>query len=286
MQEEERGKLLYSDVRNRKARRVRLMLLASSLLTAVGFAGLAAIVLIFAFVVFPLPLFVQALGALLAGALLYWTFLGIQDFNRFRKGLKPLKVYELRLRLPCGSEDDLEHGRPPRYVSFEEIESFYPNEGKAFPHFAIVLKDLDADPVIVQKEFVGNWGRFRKAVKEKMNVHKDWVFLKEEGPAYAGEVESDDLHLVYGPKEAKVKLSWDDVAKSPSVHTGVTRSLVLMTVSLRKGGKLKFLVPSETAQTAAKSYRKYVDRFWKAPEQEEERWEKIEESGESKEEKT
>ncbi len=80
-----------------------------------------------------------------------------------------------------------------------------------------------------------------------------------------------------GPKEEKRRLSWDNISDVPKIKHKAHKSLVVLTVPLRKGGELKFLIPLEDANSAVKNYKSYIDRFWKAPEDEEERWEKVEE---------
>ena len=277
MEKSDRGKLLYNEARNRKARRVRLIFYFSSTLSAIGLIGIAIIALIFSFVLFNFPFYVQVVGALLTGALLYWAVISMQDINRMRKALRWLKVYELGVRLPTGSEEDFNKSRPPKFIPFTDVQVFYPNEGKIdLPYFSVVLKDPDANPIVISKEFIGNWGRFRRAVKEKLETHKNWYFLKEEGPVYAGSVESTDLQIIHGPKDNKRELSWDLISEAPKTRLKVLKNLVVVTLALRRGGKLKFLVTSETAESLSSNYKKYVDRFWESPEKEEERWEKLE----------
>lgn len=282
---DEKGQRVYSEVSSKKARRIRMMLSMSGALTGAGCVGMAVIVLIFAFYAFQFPLAVQAIGALLTGALLYWSFLGFRDFVHVKSAIRPLRVFEFGLRLPCGSEYDISHGHPPRFIKFSEVEAFYPNEGEVdLPEFAVVLKDPEEDPIIISKELIGNWGRFRRAVKEKLQVRRGWVYLKGEGPVFAGHVEADDLHLTYGPKEQPIELSWDAVFETPRIKLKALRNLVILTVRIRAGGKLKLLMQLGEAERLVKSYKKYVNRFWKEPEKEEERWEEVEESGEEEEE--
>lgn len=278
----EKGALVYGEGRNKKARRVRLMYMASGILAAVGLIGMAVIVLVATFLVFQLPFYARVIGSLLTGALLYWSFLGIQDIRRLKRALRPLRVFELGIRLPSGTEDDIAHGRPPRFMQFKDIAAFYPNEGKLLrlPYLVVTLNDTEAEPLIISKELFGNWGKFRKAVKERMEVHKSWYFLKDVGSVYGGRVESDDLHLKYGVKERAVELSWDGVAEPPKSKMKGLKNLAVVTVALREGGKLKFLTSLGAADQIARNYQKYVDRFWKEPEEEEERWEKLEETEE------
>ena len=277
----DRGQRLYTEVGNKKAGRVRLMLSMSGALTGIGCVGTAVVVLIFAFYAFQFPLTVQAIGALLAGALLYWSFLGFRDYVHMRAALKPLRVYERGMRLPCGSDYDISHGRPPKFVDFTTVEAFYPNEGEVdLPEFAITLKDPEEDAIVVPKELIGNWGRFRGAVKERMQVRKGWAYLKGEGPLFAGHVDADDLRLSFGPKEQPQQIPWDSVFETPKIKLKAMRNLVVLTVRLRAGGKLKFLMPLGEAEGIVKGYKKYVNRFWKEPEKEEERWEEVEESDE------
>ncbi len=274
---DEKGPLVYGEGKNRKSRSVRRMYFVSDVLAVIGFIGLAFIIMILIFIVLKLPILVQAIGALLSGAFLYWSALFIGDVRRIRRAVKPLRVYEQGVRLPIGSEDDFEHGRPPAFIFFNDIAAFYPNEaGVSLPYFVITLKDPVADPLIVPKELVGNWGKFRKAVKERMEAHKGWHFLKGVGPVFSGSVVTDDLHISYGPKEKVVQLTWDAIAEEPESHMRGLKNLSVVTVKLRKGGKLKFLVSHAQASEITSSYQKYVDRFWKEPEKEEARWEKLE----------
>lgn len=280
----DRGQRLYSEVGNKKARRVRLMLSMSGALTGIGCVGTAVIVLIFAFYAFQFPFAVQAIGALLAGALLYWSFLGFRDYMHMRVALKPLRVYERGMRLPCGSDYDISHGHPPRFIHFSEVDAFYPNEGEIdLSEFAIALKDPEEDAIVVPKELIGHWGRFRGAVKERMQTRKGWVYLKGEGPLFAGHIEADDLRLSFGLKEQPQQIPWDSVFETPKIKLKAMRNLVVLTVRLRAGGKLKFLMPLSEAEGIVKSYKKYVNRFWKEPEKEERRWEEVEESDEEEE---
>ena len=273
----ERGAIVYGEGKNKKSRGVRRTYIVGDILAIAAFIGFAVIILVFVFYVMQFPLYVQALGALLAGALLYWAALFVGDTRRIRRAVKPLRVYELGVRLPIGSEDDFDHGRPPRFVFSSEIAAFYPNEaGLNFPYFVMTLKDPEADPLIVPKELIGNWGKFRKAIKDKVEAHKGWFFLKGVGPVYGGTVEADDLHLRYGAKENVVELSWDAIAEEPKSHMRGLRNVMVVTIKLRKGGKLKFLVSPSLADTIVKNYQKYVERFWKEPEKEEARWEKLE----------
>jgi uncharacterized integral membrane protein len=273
----ERGAIVYGEGKNRKSHRVRRMYVVGDVLAVIGFIGLGVIILAFTFLVFQFPFLVQALGALLTGALLYWAALFIGDIRRVRRALRPLRVYELGVRLPTGPENDYERGRPPKFLFFSDIMAFYPNEaGLDLPYFVVTLKDPSADPIIVPKELIGNWGKFRKAVKERMEAHKGWFFLKGVGPAFGGQVEADDLHLRYGTKENVTELSWDMVAERPKSHMKGLKNRAVVTIVLRKGGKLKFLVTLGQADNMDRSYQKYVNRFWKEPEKEEARWEKIE----------
>jgi uncharacterized integral membrane protein len=273
----ERGVIVYGEGKNKKSRGVRRTYIVGDILAIAAFIGFAVIILVFVFYVMQFPLYVQALGALLAGALLYWAALFVGDTRRIRRAVKPLRVYELGVRLPIGSEDDFDHGRPPRFVFSSEIAAFYPNEaGLNFPYFVMTLKDPEADPLIVPKELIGNWGKFRKAIKDKVEAHKGWFFLKGVGPVYGGTIEADDLHLRYGAKENVVELSWDAIAEEPKSHMRGLRNVMVVTIKLRKGGKLKFLVSPSLADTIVKNYQKYVERFWKEPEKEEARWEKLE----------
>jgi len=148
------------------------------------------------------------------------------------------------------------------------------------PEFAITLKDPEEDAIVVPKELIGNWGRFRGAVKERMQVRKGWAYLKGEGPLFAGHVDADDLRLSFGPKEQPQQIPWDSVFETPKIKLKAMRNLVVLTVRLRAGGKLKFLMPLGEAEGIVKGYKKYVNRFWKEPEKEEERWEEVEESDE------
>jgi uncharacterized integral membrane protein len=273
----ERGAIVYGEGKNKKSRGIRRTYIVGDVLAVAAFIGFAVIILVFVFYVMQFPWFVQALGALLAGALLYWAALIIGDMRRIRRAVKPVRVYELGVRPPIGSEDDFEHGRPPRFIFFHEIAAFYPNEaGLNFPYFVMTLKDSEADPLIVPKELIGNWGKFRKAIKETIQTHKGWFFLKGVGPVYGGTIEVDDLHLRYGAKENAVEISWDAIAEEPKSHMRGLRNVMVVSIKLRKGGKLKFLVPPNQAETIVKNYRKYIDRFWKEPEKEEARWEKLE----------
>ncbi len=274
----ERGALVYSEKKNKKARRVRLMHLASSGITAAALAGMALVVVYMAFFTVSFPLYVHVVGGVLAGVCLYWAVLSAGDLLKRKKALKHLKVYDLGLRLPMGTERDVLRGKAPRYIPFDKIAVFYPNEGKIeFPYFVVHRKDLEAPPIFVWKELIGDWGRFRKSVKGKMAVHKGWYFLEGEGPAFGGYVESDDLRLIYGDKENPSKLSWDAIEEEPKAQMKGLRNLAVVTVNLRKGGKLKFLVPLGASDKIARNYKKYIDRFWKEPEKEEERWEGMEE---------
>jgi len=273
----ERGAIVYGEGKNKKSRRVRRTYIVTDVLTVVAFIGFAVIVLVFIFYVMQFPWYVQGLGALFAGALLYWAALFIGDLRKIRRAVKPVRVYELGLRLPIGSEDDFEQGRPPRFILFSDIAGFYPNEaGLDFPYFVMTLRDSEADPLIIPKELIGNWGKFRKAIKEKIPTHKGWFFLKGVGPAYGGKIEVDDLHLQYGTKENEVVLSWDAIAEEPKSHVRGLKNVMVVEIKLRKGGKLKLLVPPSQVETILKNYKKYVDRFWKEPEKEEARWEKLE----------
>ena len=272
----ERGALIYSEKKNRKARRIRLMHLASNGMTAVGLVGMAVVIVYSAFFVLSLPYFVQVIGGILAGVCLYWAALSARDMIKRKKAMRHVKVYDLGLRLPMGTERDVARGKAPRYIPFENIAVFYPNEGKIeFPYFVIRMKDPESPPIFVWKELIGDWGRFRRSVKGKMAVHKGWYFLEREGPAFGGYVESDDLRLMYGDKENPSKLSWDAIEEDPKAQMKGLRNLSVVTVKLRKGGKLKFLVPLGASDKIARNYKKYVDRFWKEPEKEEERWEEM-----------
>lgn len=277
----ERGALVYGEGKNKRARRVRLMHVASSGLMAAGFIGIALITLVAVFIVLKPPIYLQVVGGLLVGVFLYWAFVSVQDALKRRKALKPLKVYDLGVRLPMGNERDILRGRSPKYIPFDKIAVFYPNEGNvAFPYFVITLKDPEAEPIFVWKELIGNWSRFRKAVKEKMAVHRGWYFLEGEGPAFGGYIESDELKLKYGAKERPSELSWDAVEGEPKAHMKGLKNLALMTLKLRKGGKLKLLVSLGLSDRMTRNYRKYVNRFWKEPEEEEERWEEFEQEAE------
>lgn len=273
----ERGAMVYGEGKNRKSRKVRRTYIVGDALTVAALIGFAVIDLVLIFYVMAFPWYVQGLGALLAGALLYWAALSLGDIRRIRRAVRPLRVYELGVRLPIGSEDDFEHGRPPKFKFFTEIAAFYPNEsGPNFPYFVMTLTDADADPLIIPKELIGNWGKFRGAVKETVPAHKGWFFLKGVGPAYGGTIEADDLHLRYGAKENEVTLTWDGIAEEPESHVQGLKKVTIVTIKLRKGGKLKFLVQPAQAEAILKNYRKYVERFWKEPEKEEARWEKLE----------
>lgn len=277
----ERGALVYSEKKNKKARTVRRMHLASSGMTAAGFAGMAAVVIYSAFFIVSFPFYVQVIGGILAGVFLYWAALSARDMLKRKKALKHLKVYDHGLRLPMGTESEVVRGKAPKYIQFDKIAIFYPNEGKIeFPYFVVSLKDSEDPPIFIWKELIGDWGHFRRSVKEKMEVHKGWYFLEGEGPAFGGYVESDDMRLMYGDKENPSKLSWDAVAEVPKAQMKGLRNLAVVTVKLRRGGKLKFLVPLGASDKIAGDYKKYIDRFWKEPEKEEERWEELEETGE------
>ncbi len=273
----QRGKRIYSEVEDGKVRKARLMMWLTRLLEGLGALVTAIILVVLFFMIFDVLIYFQVAAVILAIVFLYWALSESMESVHLRKSLKPLSVYELGLRPPCGSKQDLDRGRQPRFVKFEDTEVFFPNEGEVnLPYFAVLPKDPDADPIVVPKKLVGDWDRFKTAIEDKMAVRKGWVFLKDEGAMYAGRIESDDLHIIVGPKTEKRKLSWDNISAIPTIKQKAHKSLVVLVLVLRKGGELKFLIPFEDADMAVKNFKKYVDRFWKTPEDEEERWEKVE----------
>ncbi len=274
----QRGKRVYSEVEDRKARKARLMMWLTRLLEGLGALVTAIILVVLFFMIFDVPIYFQIAAVILAIVFLYWALSESIESVHLRKSLKPLSVYELGLRPPCGSKQDMNRGRPPRFVKFEDTEAFFANEGEVnLPYFAVLPKDPDADPIVVPKKLVGDWDRFKDAIEDKMAVRNRWVFLKGEGAMFAGCIESDDLHIDIGPATEKRKLSWDNVSAVPTIKHKAHKSLVVLVLVLRKGGEIKFLIPFEDADAAVKNFGRYVERFWKTPEDEEERWEKVEE---------
>ncbi len=256
--DDEKGDMAYSEVDSEKACRVRRAALIGRFLRVSLCALFLTIIASAALLRFSIGFLLFTI--LFGGFALYLLVKSSRDYLRIKKCIVPLEVYERGVRLPIGSDREWTHYMPPRFISFKEVASFYPNEWKGLSYFVVTLKGKDASEIVVEKMLIGDWERFKKSVEGKMDAREGWVNLISEGPVYIGNVESDVKCLNLKASGTYREISWDSVSKyPPDIQPRRLGNMALMRISLVDGTELKILLPLNTTRQVVNHFGTYLD---------------------------
>ncbi|MFQ6107198.1 MAG: hypothetical protein ACE5QF_06390 [Thermoplasmata archaeon] len=264
----ERGRILYDEAEERRFSWNRrfpyfvltgLLLFVSALLMSTGVSRSS----------------IRNLGPLAVMTVLslgFWliVFLFWRDY---RFNCHPVTVYENGIVLPRRTKEQVRRGEK-NYLPFDRIEKAYVGAV-----VALDLKDEQRVEYFISKNLYDPEA-FVSAIRGRVNVEWDASWDRSIGVVWKvpDTLLVDELSCELAWRERIERIAFDDVERLEIVAD-------LHRLFFRDKSVFKVLLDKDMSHQLTEAWKNYEERFWRDPEAEEKRWEKLEDTRVGKEEK-
>ena len=180
----------------------------------------------------------------------------------WRLGLLPVRIYENGIEFPPKTYKELKRGGT--FVPFGDVDKVHVSK-----HTVFELKNGGTE-YIHNKELYG-FGDFISVLRERVEIEKHTVWTLRFGVIW----KKPDHFEVH---ELELEMSWGDVKKQVIFDNlvGLGMGIGATIFHFRDGSRLAVDLDEEMSRQLTDAWRNYEERFWRDPEAEEKRWEKLE----------